>query len=177
MKSLTLKSGLAFVCFALVAGTSLAQVGEMSGNQIRNPVNVPAEKGSFLPDESGSLDLEIELADNEVAFGGLQFQVHYDERITGVVVDSCLAGIPETHVGAFTSCDVLPDRNEIRVVITDLGKNRLIPAGLLGVITLKANGPVPADAIAVRGFQALDTEGESMIRAEGGEYIRLRQIR
>lgn len=174
MKTLQKTTACALAGAVLAAGSVTAQI---SGDELRDMASAGQAKDALMPGQDGMLDLEIVLAEGSIDFGGLQFQIHYDERIRGVQVESCLAGIPETHVGAFTSCDVLPDRNEIRVVITDLGKNRRIPAGLLGVIQLSATGPVPADAIAIKGFQSLDTKGESMIRPDGSEFIRLRQIR
>jgi len=125
---------------------------------------------------SQSMDLEIVLADSQIAYGGLQFTIHYDGRIGDVDVDSCLAGIPETHQGAFTACTVLADRNQIRVAITDIGKNRPIPAGLLGVIGLSASAPITSSALRVQGFQALDTSGDVVAGRSGSDVIRLNRI-
>ena len=130
----------------------------------------PAERAS------GSMDLEIILADSQVAYGGLQFTIHYDGKIGNINVDSCLAGIPETHQGSFTACTVLQDRNQIRVAITDIGKNRAIPAGLLGVIGLRASAPFSSSAVRVGGFEALDTSGDSVAGRSGSDVIRLNRI-
>lgn len=176
----TFKITIATLGLSLLGAMSAASAQSGHQNELRSTENLPARAAGLERGEKRKgrpLDFAIMLEDDQTKFGGLQFQIHYDEGIEAVSVNSCLGGIPETHIGAFTSCDVLADRNEVRVVITDLGKNRLIPPGLLGVIRLQADGRdlSPGD-VSVKEFQALDTKGNSILRPNGGKFIQIRQI-
>lgn len=161
----------ACLAISFTAASVAQQAREISAN-----TRASASKAAPAERASSSMDLEIVLADSQVAYGGLQFTIQYDGRIGDVDVDSCLAGIPETHQGAFTACTVLQDRNQIRVSIADLGKNRVIPAGLLGVIGLSASAPISASAARLGGFEALDTSGNVVSGGSGADVIRLNRI-
>lgn len=121
--------------------------------------------------------VELSLEASERKFGGLQFEIEYADNIEVVDVDSCLEGVPETHKGAFTACSVLPEKRVIRVVATDIGKLREIPAGLLGIVGLNVAGELQDDSLRIRGLQALTTSGESILRPDKVDVITVREIR
>ena len=135
--------------------------GDVSDRQSRSPQSV---------------DLEVLLMDSDQVYGGLQFRFKYDNRIEHVSVDSCLGGVPDTHMGSFTACTVLPEKNEIRVTISDLGKNREIPAGLLGIISVDSSGPISEADFEFLGFEALDVSGNLVASGNGADIIQLKPV-
>jgi len=172
-----------FITVSLAAFAAILMSGTLAAQQADSLVSQPfgedravdklSERNGF---SSKAMDLEIVLADEKTNYGGLQFTIKYDPSIGAVDVGSCLAGVPESHLGAFTACTVLEDRNEIRVAITDIGKNRLIPAGLLGVIGISASKPVSASSFRITTFEALDTEGSTVRSIGGSEVIELGRL-
>lgn len=69
---------------------------------------------------------------------GLQFDVNYDPSTHLPSLDRCLAGLPDSHKGAFATCKALPEKSMVRVVVMDLGRNRLLPSGsVLGTISFQ----------------------------------------
>jgi len=72
---------------------------------------------------------------------GLQFDVNYDPKTHTPLLDQCLAGLPESHKGAFATCKALPEKSMVRVVVMDLGRNRILPSdSILGTIAFGRAG-------------------------------------
>jgi hypothetical protein len=66
---------------------------------------------------------------------GVQFDIPYDSSALKPDLTNCLAGLPDTHTGEFSLCNAIPEKNLIRVVVMDLGRNRILPSGTtLGTI-------------------------------------------
>lgn len=88
------------------------------------------------------LDLKV---DAEEAFSGFQFDVKYDPaRFQVADLSNCLAGLPATHQGEFSVCNDVPEKGLVRVVVLDLGRNRVLQVpGTLGTIefSVKSAGP------------------------------------
>lgn len=133
------------------------------------------EKGSSKGGYSASYELILNKSD--ISFGGLQFKINLPDSVKGVNMNACLAGVPESHIGAFTSCDYLPKFNEIRVVMTDLGMNREIPNGLLGVIDLMSTKRLKSNDIHISQLQALDVNGKSIISDDAKKYVAFKPIK
>jgi len=71
----------------------------------------------------------------EWEISGLQFDVNYNPETYIPSLERCLAGLPESHKGAFATCKALPEKSMVRVVVMDLGRNRLLPSNsVLGTI-------------------------------------------
>lgn len=83
------------------------------------------------------MDLRI---DAEETISGFQFDVKYDPaRFRVADLSNCLAGLPATHQGEFSVCNDVPEKGLVRVVVLDLGRNRVLQVpGTLGTIEFSA---------------------------------------
>lgn len=128
-------------------------------------VELPSAKGSVL----------LKLKDTDVDFGGVQFQLVFDPSVHNLSSGSCLDGVPDSHKGQFTTCNVIPEKGIVQLLISDIGENRLLPPGLLGVMEFNSKGNSKT-GFEVKDFQALDTEGNSIMEMNASKFIDIEVI-
>ena len=92
---------------------------------------------------------------------GVQFVLHYPKgaRIAGL--QDCLVGVPESHMGSFTTCKDFPDKNRMLVVISDIGRSGLLPSGMLGAARFES-GSLKSGDFQLTDVVALDTDGQEI---------------
>jgi len=57
---------------------------------------------------------------------GLQLDISYDPSALKPDLEDCLAGVPQSHRGEFSVCRAIPEKGLVRVIIMDLGRNRIL---------------------------------------------------
>ncbi len=119
-----------FSCFATV-----------SAQQLREPVDDGRENLND-PIESGLVTTTYRFSEFEGLSGG-QFRLKYDPAKLQVVdLSNCLAGVPESHRGEFSTCRNIADRGIVQFLIMDLGGNSPIGTDPLGSVTFRKVGSV-----------------------------------
>lgn len=85
-------------------------------------------KSSLSASSARALAVSYELQSTERTISGLQFDIKFDPNQHQVAsLDNCLAGLPKTHKSEFSGCNVVEEKNMVRVIVMDLGKNRPLP--------------------------------------------------
>lgn len=95
----------------------------------------------------------------QTGLSGVQFELRYDKGVRVSSTENCLAGIPDSHKGAFTTCNHFPDRNTILVIVSDIGNSRELngPIGWIEFDSKAGNGGFDISEVV-----ALDTGGKSV---------------
>lgn len=103
--------------------------------------------------------LTINLADLKNA-SGVQFQINFSDKVSISDAQSCLDGVPNTHMGAFTTCKVHADKKTILVMVSDIGKTRQLNSEILGFIEYASKGKVTAKDFTVSNLVMMDINGK-----------------
>ncbi len=98
---------------------------------------------------------------NQQNISGIQFEFRYDETVQVSSVENCLAGIPETHKGSFTTCKHFPDKNTVLVVVSDIGESRSL-TGPIGWIEFQGASRTSESPFRLSQIVALDTNGQTL---------------
>lgn len=144
MKNLmTMVAGLLFA-----SGVAIAQNLEISPESAARDL-APSD---LRVDNKVMLDLKLDTAET---ISGFQFDVKYDPaRLRVADLSNCLAGLPATHQGEFSVCNNVPEKGLVRVVVLDLGRNRVLQVpGTLGTIEFSVKSAEPS---AGKGRPAID---------------------
>ena len=116
-----------------------------------------ARGGSQLARGGNVAMLEI----NQKDISGIQFEFRYDKNVSVSSIENCLAGIPETHKGSFTTCKHFPEKNTILVVVSDIGGSRAL-TGPIGWIEFKGGSKGSTSPFQLAEIVALDTSGATL---------------
>jgi len=127
------------ISLILIAGTVSSGMAQQ--------ISLNKKSGIGLEDRrtpsAGTFAISYDLASINQQISGLQFDIKFDPtRFQPASLDSCLEGVPGSHKGEFSTCNVIEDKNMVRVIIMDLGRNRPLPDDtVLGWVEFDRIGP------------------------------------